>query len=248
LSRYSLQGGRRKNRFGFLRVLLEIPVIVFSIYIAFVVDEWSKEKAANQQEKVYLQELYEETKINALELKADQDERRKQLIFLDKLLENSLRRVAPDTLRMAIDQLLTVRIYSPTDAVYQDLVSSGNLNLIKSDSLRHEMLQYRRKLSRAPITEQSDVDLIESQIEPYLVSKQVLSLLEPHDDLPSIAISDQQKDRIIRQLLNDRTFIDLVYLRRHRIRQVIWFETPMEWSLRDMTALLEAEIASRENN
>lgn len=220
---------------------------MLSIYIAFLVDEWGKEKAATVKEIDYLEQLFEETKINANELKSDQDTRRRQLILLDKMLETSIRRVSPDTLRMAMNELLNLRIYSPTDAVYQDLVSSGNLALISSDSIRHQMLEYRQKLARAPVAEQSDIDLIENQIEPYLVSKQVLSLLEPHDDLPSISISEQQKDRIIRVLLNDRTFIDLVYLRRHRIRQVIWFETPMEWSLRNMSRLIQDQLGNAEN-
>lgn len=248
MPRYSLEGGdRKRSPLRFLRILVEIPIIVFSIYIAFVVDEWSKEKAEVAQEVSYLHQLLEETKINAQELKADQDDRRKQVMLLDKLLETAIRRVDPDTLVMAIDQLLNVRIYSPTDVVYQDLVSSGNLRLITSDSLRHEMLKYRQKLARAPVAEQSDIDLIENRIEPYLVSKQVLSLLETHYDTKSIEISGQQKNRIIRVLLNDRTFIDLVYLRRYRIRQVIWFETPMEWSLRNMGNLIQQELDAIKN-
>lgn len=247
MSRYSLSGDRKKSSFSFLKMLLAIPVIVLSIYIAFLVDERKKEKATAQLEKGYSTELLEETNINAEELKADQDERRKQLALLDKLLETSQRRVAPDTLRMAMDQLLTTHVYSPTDAAYQDLISSGNLGIISSDSLRHEMLEYQRKLASAPITEQSDRDLIENRIEPYLVTKKVLSLLEPHEDLPSISISEQQKDRIIRVVLNDRAFIDLVYLRRHRIQQVIWFETPMESSLRNMAALIATQLKNAEN-
>lgn len=247
MARYSLNGDRKRSRFGILRIFLEIPIIVFSIYIAFVVDEWSKERNELGQEISYLQQLFEETKINAEELRADQDARRQQVMLLDKLLETAVRRVDPDTIRMAIDQLLSVRVYSPTDVVYEDLVSSGNLRLITSDSLRHEMLQYRQKLVRAPVAEQSDIDLIENRIEPYLIDKQVLSLLEMHYDSPSINISDQQKDRIIRVLLNDRGFIDLVYLRRHRIRQVIWFETPMEWSLRNMGDFIEKELEAIKN-
>lgn len=247
MSRYSLSGDRKKSSFSFLKMLLAIPVIVLSIYIAFLVDERKKEKATTQLQKGYLTELLEETNINAEELKADQDERKKQLALLDKLLETSQRRVAPDTLRMAMDQLLTTPIYSPTDAVYQDLILSGNLDIISSDSLRHEMLEYQRKLASAPITEQSDRDLIENRIEPYLVTKKVLSLLEPYEDLPSISISEQQKDRIIRVVLNDRTFIDLVYLRRHRVQQVIWFKAPMESSLRNMAALIATQLKNAEN-
>lgn len=248
MPRYSLDSGdKRRSPLRFLRILLEIPIIVFSIYIAFVVDEWDRGKTEAVSEKKYLEELLLEVKINADELAADQDERRRQLIFLDKMLETGIRTVDPDTLRRAMDELLTVRIYSPTDAVYQDLVSSGNLRLMTSDSLRYKIYQYRRMLSRVPVTEQSDIDLIANQIEPYLVNKKVLSLLEPHDNVKGIDISDQQKDRIIRVLLNDRTFVDLVYLRRHRIRQVEFFENPIQWHLDDMVELIEAQMAAHDD-
>ena len=246
MARYSLNGDRKRNRFGFLKLFLEIPVIVFSIYIAFVVDEYGKAKEEAELEQKYLRELFEEVKINNEELKADQDARRDQIVLLDKMLETPIRRVAPDTLRMAMNELLNFRIYSPTDAVYQDLVSSGNLRLITSDSLRHVILQYRRMLSRVPVTEQGDIDLIKNQIEPYLVERKVLSLLEPLTDVPGIATPDIQKDRIIRVLLNDRGFIDLVYLRRQRIRQTVYFANPMQWHLREMVELIQSEIEASE--
>ena len=246
MPRYSLDGDRKRSPFRFLRIFLEIPIIVFSIYVAFLVDNWQREKEEAVTEKKYLEELLQEVKINIAELKADQDERRRQIVLLDKMMEIGIRPVAADTLRMALDQLLTARIYSPTDAVYQDLVSSGNLRLMTSDSLRQKIMKYQKMLSRVPITEQSDIDLIAEQIEPYLVNKKVLSLLEPHDDVAGIDISDQQKDRIIRVLLNDRTFIDLVYLRRHRIRSAEFFENPMQWHLDDMAELIEAQLSAIE--
>ena len=243
MPRYSLDGGERKRSpLRFLRIFLEIPIIVFSIYIAFLVDEWDKSKTMAITEKKYLRELLEEVKMNRDELRADQDERRKQIALLEAMLENSIRQVDQDTLRMAMNELLNLRIYSPTNAVYEDLISSGNLNLLSSDSLRSELIEYRGRLSRTPLTEQSDLDVIEKQIQPYLIQKQVFSLLEPYADVKGIAISQDQKDRIIRVLLNDRTFIDLVYLRRHSIGQVLWFETPMQWNLRNMQAILEAEL------
>lgn len=246
MPRYTLDGDRRKSPLRFLRIFLEIPVIVFSIYIAFLVDEWDKNKTLAITEKKYLRELLAEVKQNRAELRADQDERREQIVLLEAMLENSIRPVDPDTLRLAMDQLLNMRIFSPTDAVYEDLISSGNLNLLSSDSLRSELIEYRGRLSRTPITEKSDLDVIEKQIQPYLIQKQVFSLLEPYADVKGIAISEDQKDRIIRVLLNDRTFIDLVYLRRHSIGQVLWFETPMQWNLRNMQAILEDELDADE--
>ena len=245
-NRYRFSSNNKRSQFGIVRLLLEIPIIALSIYLAFLVNEWGEEEKERQIERKYLTELLEEAKINQSELKADQDARNLQLVYLRKLLETTVRSVAPDTLREAIQQLLTVRIYSPTDAVYQDLVSSGNLRLITSDSIRQSIIRYRRRLARAPVTEAGDVKVIEDRIEPYLIRARVLSFIEPYPDLEEINTSPAQTARIIRTLLYDREFIDLVYLRISKIRDVIYFENPMQWNLDEMIRLLENEIDSME--
>ncbi|OEK04936.1 hypothetical protein [Roseivirga misakiensis] len=242
-NRYSLSGDRRRNPFGTIaRGTLELFIIIIGIYIAFQLENNREAKNKAALEKNYLEQLLEEVEINQEELKADQDERNEQLVFLKKILETPLRQVDADTLRKAVDALFTVRLYSPTDAVYQDLVSSGNLGIIKSDEFKRVLMYYRRALSRVPSTEDRDVKLISDQLEPYLMEKQLLSFLEPHRDLNEISISLDQKDRMIRQLLRDRKFIDLVYLRIHTIQDVIFFENPMQWHLRNMKKLLEEEL------
>ena len=234
---------RRGSPFGFLRIFLEIPIIAFSIYLAFLLIERDQGKTEPISEKKYLQELLEEVKINRERLRIDQDEKRRQVVLLEKMLETSIRRVDADTLRSAMKELLNVHFYTPTDAVYQDLVSSGRLSLITSDTLRREMLQYHRKLSHT-FTGQSDLEVVEKQIQPYLIGKKVFSLLESHTDVKGIGISQIQKNRIIRSLLYDRTFIDLVYLRHHSINRVIRFETPIQQHLRQMQLLIEKQLSS----
>ena len=227
-------------------MILELIIIVIGIYIAFQLENGREDKKVEALEKKYLEQLLEEAKINQNELKADQDARRLQIQFLRKLLDTPNRQVDADTLRAAMDYLLMVRIFSITDAVYEDLVSSGNLGIIESDTIKSVLLNYRRALSRVPVTEQSDIKLIEDHLEPYLINKQVLSLLEPHENLDEIEISEQQINRIIRVLTNDRTFIDLVYLRSHKIRDVIYFENPIQWRLNEMISLLNEELSKRD--
>lgn len=239
---YSPNGTQRKRRspFGFLRIFLEIPIIAFSIYLAFLLSERNQAKTEAISEKKHLQELLEEVKINLERLSVDLDKKRSQVVLLEKMLETSMRRVDADTLRLAMKALLNVHLYSPTEAVYQDLVASGRLSLITSDTLRHEMAKYHRKLSRIPFAAQSDPEV--KQIQSYLIGKKVFSLLEPYADVKGIGISQIQKNRIIRVLLNDRTFIDLVYLRHHSISQTIRFETPMQQHLRKMQLLIEEQL------
>ena len=242
-NRYGNSNDRRKSPLmGIGRVIVELFVIVVGIYIAFRLENGREDKKIATLEVKYLEQLLEEAQINQSELKSDQDERNIQLVFLDKLLATTHRAVDVDTLRQAMEYLMMIRLYSPTDAVYEDLVSSGNLGIIKSEQTKNLLLRYRSGLSRVPIIERSDLEMIETQLEPYLINKQVLSLLQPFESQAQIRVSQQQVDRIIRVLLADRTFIDLIYLRMHKIRDVIFFENPLQWRLRDMITLLEEEL------
>lgn len=243
-NKYKLEGEpRRFSLKGLGKVIIELLVIVIGIYLAFALEEYGEKKADKELELKYLNQLLAEAKSNQVELNADQNARREQRELFGYLLENSNRQVGNDTLREATRQLLVNRLFSPTDAVYQDLVSSGNLKLIQSDSIRKTIIHYKQRLARAPVTEAVEERLIEDKIEPYLLDKQVLSLLEPLNEIDAINISEQQVDRIIRVLLSEREFIDLVYLRYSRLDDVIYFETPLQWSLRDLIKLLEKEIA-----
>ena len=246
-NRYSLSSDRRRSPIGsVLKIIVELFVIIIGIYLAFQLENNREAKKLAALERTYLEQLMEEVAINEGELFADQESRKKQVIYLKKLLETPIRQVDPDTLREAVDLLFMIRLYSPTDAVYQDLVSSGNLGLIKSDAIKRVLMNYRRSLSRVPSTENRDVKLVSEQLEPYLLDKQLLSFLEPHDDLDEIDISNDQKDRMIRQLLRDRKFIDLVYLRVNTVKDVIFFENPMQWQLEAMRKLLVTELGLSE--
>ncbi len=242
-NRYSLSDDRRRNPFGtLLRIILELIIIVIGIYIAFQLENNREANNKADLERNYLEQLLDEVVINEGELLADQDARKEQLIYLKKLLETPLRQVDADTIREAMDLLLMVRLYSPTDAVYQDLVSSGNLGIIKSDAFKRVLMNYRRALSRVPSTENRDLAVITNTLEPYLLDKEMLSFLELYGDVDEIGISNDQKDRMIRQLLRERRFIDMVYLRINTIQDVIFFENPMQWHLTAMKNLLKDEL------
>ncbi len=226
-----------------MKVIIEFIVIVIGIYLAFRLENTREENQLVKLEEKYIEQLLAEAKLNQVELQADQDARRVQVSYMRKLLDAQNRTVSADTLRTAINRLLMLRIYSPTDAVFQDLVSSGNLGIIKSDSVKQILMGYRQLLSRVPVTEGQDIRLVEEKIEPYLIRKQVLSLLNPFRGLDEIQTTNQQRDRIIRVLLDDREFIDLIYLRIEKIGNVIYFENPLQWSLNSLIQELEKELA-----
>jgi len=249
-NRYSLGGDRRRSNplSSILRVILELVVIVLGIYIAFRVDRWNDGKEQQMLKKKFLQELKAEASANLEELIADQRNRRVQVLLFEKLIQAASRQVADDTIRMAIDELLRHRFYSGTNAAFDNIVASGNLRLIADDSTRSKLFELKRFESKAPLVEASDVDLINNQIEPYLTRRQVLYLLELKlaDNSPESTVSIEQSARVVRTLLTDRTFIDLIYLRLSRVRQTLYFETPLGWRLEELIELLDQQLANIE--
>ena len=251
-NRYSLGRDRRRSNpiASFLRLILELIVIVIGIYIAFQVDRWGDTEKEQALKLDYLLELKAETQVNLDEIIADQTDRKKQVELLEKLILAASQTVSDDTLRMAMDALLDYRFYSGTNAVFDNIVASGNLRLITTDSLRSKLFGLKQFESKAPIVEAAEAKLIAEQIEPYLVRRQVLYLLEVElsDNSPDTGMSVEQSVRIIRTLLQDRTFIDLVYLRLGKVRQTIYFENPLIWRLRDLIEEIDNELGTIPND
>ncbi|PIQ49068.1 MAG: hypothetical protein COW03_07100 [Cytophagales bacterium CG12_big_fil_rev_8_21_14_0_65_40_12] len=192
---------------GLIKGILLIPVIAISILIAFWWQDYRNEdtggidaealKSTSAQLDKSLQAL---NSIKAIKTA--------QIGFLNKLMATGIRIVDSDTLALAIPHLL----------------ASNGFNLAEIGSLGIQSLSQSSNNLKASFdyywqSEVSDENFVLNELEPYLVNKQVLSLLEPYDDSEFIDISDQQINRIIRLLLNDRSFVDLVYLRIQRLTE-----------------------------
>ena len=242
-NKYSFGESGSRRRLPFLGFFVEILVIVIGIYIAFLVNEWGEKKKERQLEVNYLRELREEVEINWQELEVDQNFRRAQEVFLLKLMDARNRRVDMDTLREAFEYLMIYRFYSPTKAVYNDLISSGNLGLIQSDTIRHLILTDHQRTSRAPVSELSERKYVEDELTQYLVRRRVYSLLSLKEDIEEIQTSQRQKDQMINSLLQDTEFFDHVYARLGRLKTVLYFANPIQWNLRALRRKLDEELS-----
>lgn len=192
---------------GLIKSILLIPVIAISIVIAFWWQDYRNEdtggidaealKSTSAQLDKSLQTL---NSIKAIKTA--------QIGFLNKLMATGIRIVDSDTLALAIPHLL-----ASSDFNLAEISSLGIQSLSQSsNNLKASFVYYHQ-------SEVLDQSFVTNELETYLVNKQVLSLLEPYDDSEFIDISDQQTNRIIRLLLNDRSFVDLVYLRIQRLTE-----------------------------
>ena len=118
----------------------EIVLVVIGILIALQINNWKENKLERKQEKAILNQLNSEFKSNLDQL----DEKIKSKTELMKSVLKLLNYIDNPKLRIkdSIDYHLARTIpYSTFDPIVNDLASSGNLRLIRNDSLK-QMLSF----------------------------------------------------------------------------------------------------------
>ncbi len=244
-NRYSLRGDRRSSNpiLSILRVIVQLLVIVSAIHIAFSIQRWNDSKQEMLAKQDLLQQLRAETSENLKALTSDQEQKKIQVELFGKLIIAASQQVSDDTLRMALDELLSYDQFSLSTMNLNSILAIGNLGSINDDAL-WSLFSDIQRFERTVAMQTANRELINNQIEPYLTRRQVVYLLELKvaKSTPASSLSVEQSARIIRTLLGDRTFIDLVYLRLSRLNETLAHQDTIVSRLSELLTLLEKEL------
>lgn len=160
---------RDTSRISWRRGAFEGAVIVTSILLAFGIDAWWDGVQQRQQEARYLAALQREfTQASRV---AQQQQGR---IWPTHAVEALIGQVQGDP-RAPVDTLLlwssglSQQIeFDPPRAVYDDLISSGGTQLIRSDSLRSMLARYASQLDLVRYADRQAWAIWEQRIQPLL--------------------------------------------------------------------------------
>ena len=117
----------------------EIVLVVIGILIALQINNWNTQLQLNTQEQVNLKILKSEFTFNKIELQRNIEKamrlkgRADSLLILFKVPQSN---IDPENLRFLTLGLSAYSTYDPSNGALNNLISSGQLNLIKNDSLR----------------------------------------------------------------------------------------------------------------
>ncbi|MEQ8713629.1 MAG: hypothetical protein RIC80_11475 [Cyclobacteriaceae bacterium] len=125
--------------------LLEILVIIISILAAFSLERWNESRKERLLEADYYCKILEDINqdIALLELREVENQER---IANGNLLISLLQHKNVDShdlvnlLRLSITK--TASIFTPSDAAFEDLKSSGNLNIIQDQEIKDELIKF----------------------------------------------------------------------------------------------------------
>jgi len=127
-------------------LVLELVVVIVGILIAFQIDRWAEDRRERDQEHSYLVRLKEDLQLEIQSMNEAlqyADSRIAAVLFLEEVLANpSLALEHPGAVPVAMDTA-TWQSWPQIDAfVYTELQSTGNLALIRSESLRRDLANH----------------------------------------------------------------------------------------------------------
>jgi len=160
---------------------VEILVVILGILIAFQIDRWADYRRDREQEQNYLVRLKEDLQIEMRSMDAASEyanSRIADVLLLEEVCANpSVALDRPIAVAEAVEKV-TWRSFPQISAfVYSDLQSTGNLALIRSDSLRRDLANHYSSIRH---NERVGVDLnFQRQFE--LLTAGILSTAELQD-------------------------------------------------------------------
>jgi hypothetical protein len=167
------------------------------------------------------------------EFDSDVATRESHRAVLDSLASEVNQRTAADSSVVAWLRVANTlsSVFFPPTAVFDDLVSSGNLRLIRSDGLRFALMEYAQHSPRLRFAEGREQTLIDTQLLPYVAGSIDLT-------------RDDPQTGEIDALLSSSTFRNLLAERRARLEAITFWGKPVEESLHRVIEMLEAEVGT----
>jgi len=223
-NKYKLEGESRGTSLGGLfRAIGWFILIVLGIVVALNAYYWNESKEAEQKKLQTMSAIEQEASDNAQVLQKHSQKLESQIEQLNLLLASANRTVDADSLLMSFYLLFEQSSVRLNKGVYRFL--SDDVTNMLSYSFKNSLVQfYETDIHHLQTQEKAIKTYIDGQLTNFLIDERNLSLVNPTLKTDLIQISADQRNRIIRILLNNRRFIDLVYYRISQLTDLMTLE------------------------
>ncbi|MCB0372316.1 MAG: hypothetical protein KDD31_04855 [Muricauda sp.] len=201
----------KNNQIGkYLRYALgEIILVMLGILLALQVNNRNENGKDREKEKVILSELnkdFEQNLQRFKEIKQMQFNTYNSGVIVFRNLDKLHIPASRDSVYRYVTGMFGGYSYYPSNGVVESLINSGEIRLIKNDTLRNYLVSWKDVLN--DYTERVDIDIKfwSNQIEPYVIE---------HGNFYHVD-TDENKS-----LVEDREFINMLVRKQHYNRNLV---------------------------
>ena len=193
----------------------EIVLVVIGILIALQINTWNEERKENKIESNYLKEMQEDYQINLIRSNQVIKRYESMIPSLKGLIEQSLLEkpsISVDSLNKACMLINDMPTYSSTDRVYNNLIGSGDLRLLKNKELKTELSIYFEKINILNLVQTThELELVES-FQPYIIDHMDFLAVAPQRLNEYRLPKPNENDKIL-EVLHDSKFRNIITLK-----------------------------------
>ena len=226
----------RRSRWGARTA--EGLTIIISILLALLAEAAWQYRGDRQDERELLEGLRAEFVLAEREVVNDLAAREEILRFTALLLRarhDASEVPDADSVPDIVVHVVNWRFYTPVHAVLDDAITSGRLELIRSDEVREALMKYLQARDRLPVFDGEERHFVTTYLEPYLSDHVALDrLIDP--SAPEDAV--REENRRFLGLLDDDRFGSLLHLRRDRSRQARIYAREVQRAIADVQEAL----------
>lgn len=206
----------------------EIILVMIGILLALQVNNWNENRKDRIKEEAILVELHKDFKKNLEEFSPV---KRNQLNTFNcgKIVFRNINKLHLEQSRDSVFKYATGMFggyaYHPSNGVVESLISSGDFNLIKNDTLRKYLVSWKDVLTDYTENVAIDQSLWANMIEPYVIN---------NGDFLNLANEKNKK------LLTDPVFINMLVRKQFFNRNIVnamQGETGIEHYLKEIVRL-----------
>ena len=147
----------KKTKIKWKYYLIELMVVFIGVTAGFLLNNWREDNAELKLEKKYLESFYADVEADAVKLDS--------LIFRCQQKEDTLMGILKKSVligeplneelaKALVMELLSLEWFAPSNDTYEDIINSGNLNLISDYKLKEKISSYYAFLNNVAKVEQ----------------------------------------------------------------------------------------------
>ena len=193
----------------------EIVLVVIGILIALQINNWNQRRLEHSKEQIYLTNIKRDLQLQ-LQLIEAQLEREESYInetlpILDSYYKH--REIIVDsTFTLYLSKVTERRTFIKTDPTYTDLISSGNIDILKDIAFKNKLIEYYQNLARIEKITQSNNIYLNDQI---YFSEIIKLIYFDNGPMPEANELTDISNEILNKKENKLRLINLVNFRKH---------------------------------
>lgn len=243
-----LGAGLRQQHWG--QVVLELALLVAGILIALAVDGWIDDRRDARTERQYLELLARDLgrDLDVLaEFTAFEEQQVANGIAAYRALRTGVTEQDRERVALALSELMSRRTLRLVRATYTDLLSTGNLRLIRNVALRDRIVNlYEANERLLVIRDRNNQVFVDQMFMQYLMDSGLIAP-RPIRDLPLLAKAHQafaeQLDVPV-DASNDRLWrLSAEGPERSILLNKVWYRTVVSYAAIDQSQQMAIEIA-----